>query len=723
MKKKLIALFVAFALVGGASFLYGNVRLIGSVLLCLALFLSLVAFRNHSHLGERLSLLSLGIMGYTILYISSCLWGPYGTESLHNAASLLIATTTYVFLLAFSDEKIALKLPGVFCGGCGAIALLSLDASSTQLLTRFMLIPILEQVGGPGLDQIQYEEGMRIVGLVGGANVLAGLLGIGTLLSLYIFMNASDKYKRFSAIVLIYNASVFFLAFSMGALYAFALAIIAYLVFSLPKEKGRVFTYMVVTATLALVSAGLMTIGLGRYGSVASYFTLICPYIFGEFLAYISPTVLVAIGRLRTKISWNILPLIGGGVGTFIIAYIALALMISTPIKLNPWGTERVAYLSPGDYSLNLKSDQAVELLIASQNRLELLNGEYSYLYRGKDSQAKFTVPKEAGIVRFNFIGKGDLYQASYQGADKGEILMNSPLVPKFVANRMRGVFFSKNILERLAMSRDGLKLFASSPILGLGTGAFEVKAYSVQDHYYETKYVHNQYIQSMVDMGLLGLVIFITILGGTFYMLVSKRAQNPTLAAPLLACLLMGTFHGLTEVVWSMHAYVIFLLVLMAICDLAFPSPLKSRSLRAWLPRAYLIGVLGFSLAIVTHLFVLNDYQNPSRGPLTPEKIAYLAEIEPFSKEIYQLDYVCNYGAKAEKSNKYLEKLRGKNSYDINMLLLQYVYLPMGDEENIKTASREAYWDRQHDFEAVDRLYSLLLDHDAEKLFMEKGK
>lgn len=709
---------ITLLLTAGVLYLYGNARLTAAVLCCVGLSVGLLVFRRRCYLGERISAGALALMGYTILYAASCLWGAYGSESLPNVASLLIGTASYVLLLAFSDKRMITVLPSIVCGAISVVALLSLDASSAQLITPRILTPIVTRLGGPRLEDTQYEEGMRIVGVLGGANVLAGLLAIGTILGIYLFLSKSGRCRWLFAIILMLNASVFFLAFSLGAFCAFALAVAAYLTFSSRAQRGQVFLCMTMTALLTILCAVLINTGLGRYGSALSFFSLLLPLVFGAVLAALFPVASAALVRVQGKASRNMLLWITAGIASGFILYTVLAVTVSTPITLTPWGTERVAYLAPGEYHLLLTSDEPVKLLIASQNRGELLDNHYNYLYSGNGNEATFTVPEGAGIVRFSFTGSGRLYQAVYAGVQQGEIRMNSPLVPAFVANRMQGVFFSKNILQRIEMCRDGLKLFATGPVFGCGAGAFEAKAYSVQQHYYETKYVHNQYIQCLVDTGAVGLILFVVLLCIMFRQVYRHRDKNSALSAAMLASLVMATVHGFTEVVWSMHAYVIFLLTILAMCELAFSAPLKTIWMRVWVPRCYVIAAVGFSVAVIMHLVVQTDYRHTPESEFTPERIASLCQLEPFSKKLYQLDYVCNYGANAVASGAYLEALRNRESYDINMLLLKFVYLPAWDEENIRTAAQEAYRDRRCDQRALKALDKLLAAYHAEGLF-----
>ena len=123
-------------------------------------------------------------------------------------------------------------------------------------------------------------------------------------------------------------------------------------------------------------------------------------------------------------------------------------------------------------------------------------------------------------MVYFSFGLSGDcsgpvlLEGASYQGeAGSGEIPLGYKLLPGFVANRLQGLSANENAIQRLVFFEDGMKLWQRSPLFGLGLGAFENGIKSVQSFYYETKYAHNHYIQTMVETGVIGLALFVGLL------------------------------------------------------------------------------------------------------------------------------------------------------------------------------------------------------------------
>lgn len=102
--------------------------------------------------------------------------------------------------------------------------------------------------------------------------------------------------------------------------------------------------------------------------------------------------------------------------------------------------------------------------------------------------------------------------------------LLGYTLLPEFAANRIQGLWANQNFIQRLVFFRDGLKLWQASPLIGWGVGGVEGQLTSVQSFYYESKYIHNQFIQIMDEAGVLGLAAFVGMLGSAVWMLTRRR-------------------------------------------------------------------------------------------------------------------------------------------------------------------------------------------------------
>ena len=93
----------------------------------------------------------------------------------------------------------------------------------------------------------------------------------------------------------------------------------------------------------------------------------------------------------------------------------------------------------------------------------------------------------------------------------------------------------------------------------------------AVQDFYYESKYVHNHFIQMLAESGVVGLAAFLFLLGSAYWTVLRRwdRGDDPVYAA-MFACLMMMTFHSMVEVTWSHQEYqATVMLVFAAICAL----------------------------------------------------------------------------------------------------------------------------------------------------------
>ena len=88
-----------------------------------------------------------------------------------------------------------------------------------------------------------YEAGIRITGIFGNPNFMAGFLALGIFLSLYLVRGAGSRRERLAACLLLgLNTFSFLLLFSMGAVASFVVAVFLYL--AAERRERRVSLFM-----------------------------------------------------------------------------------------------------------------------------------------------------------------------------------------------------------------------------------------------------------------------------------------------------------------------------------------------------------------------------------------------------------------------------------------------------------------------------------------------
>lgn len=93
---------------------------------------------------------------------------------------------------------------------------------------------------------------------------------------------------------------------------------------------------------------------------------------------------------------------------------------------------------------------------------------------------------------------------------------------PPFVKERLVKflVFSDTGSIDRKIIWSAGWKMFTSSPWIGVGLGAFmsNFRKFAVDGYQYGVPYAHNCYLQMASEIGIIGLLAFLSILGLFFY-------------------------------------------------------------------------------------------------------------------------------------------------------------------------------------------------------------
>ena len=127
-----------------------------------------------------------------------------------------------------------------------------------------------------------------------------------------------------------------------------------------------------------------------------------------------------------------------------------------------------------------------------------------------------------------------------------------------FILNKIEIINISKSfgtILERLLYWKDSLKLIVQNPF-GYGYMGFSYKIYEVQTGAYVTKFVHNEYLQMILDIGIIPTILFIIILVKS---LISK--ENSKLNKIILTSIMIHIFLDL-----DLQSIIIFYIMFMCL-------------------------------------------------------------------------------------------------------------------------------------------------------------
>ena len=472
-------------------------------------------------LGDRKriwNLPSLLLLGYAAFSWVTIFWAMSGKFHLREGSKLLIAV--FFFLLVAMHKKFdgafARRVMGVIAGISAIYALLSIEAVSTGL-TKTLLARL------PALDaeKIVFQSS-RLNGIFGNANIEASIYAIGIFCAIALVCGAEKKWQRaLWAAAAAVDALAFLLVFSMGAIACFAAAVVVYLIFA---GKGRVAALLrMLEAAVPAFLCGFAAFALFGSGRVG----LVLPVLLANaaVASVLELTVMEKLSRVLEKHQRAAFGVLIGAV-LCVAVYAVAALNVTGPYTFGAF-IDRSAKLGVGEHTVTVEADGEVTGWIYSWDTLGMLTGERTSLHYGKvEQEVTIHVPEGSEICGFNFSAEPGvtIYRAVIDGVQ--EIPLNFRLLPGFAANRLQTISASSSPIIRAMYRQDALRLWRFSPVVGNGVGAFETGVTAVQDYPYETKYVHNHYLQLLLEDGVVGLALFAGALAAMLLALWKKRKQ-----------------------------------------------------------------------------------------------------------------------------------------------------------------------------------------------------
>jgi len=675
-----------------------------------------VLFAKGENFCANLSWPAIFVLLYVLMDTISTFYALAGKFALTEFLKVITGLAVFVIILCFEKRQEAAR--GFRTATMVEVALAIASFISVDLVSTRIFSSIVTTLFGSVNQLYIHLQGTgsnRIQTLFENPNVFGGCAGLAVLLSLGLLSAEENiKTRRIHLACLLITSTAFILAFSRASAGMIAIAFLVYLFLERGEKRVKALVVMVETLIFALIASvptlmtaaekwnGLNPVPLLLLVGATAIFIIIDEKLGSKIVVSLSKhekaTILVPCGFLAA-----------------VAIFAVLALNITTGADLEAGERyDRMAALAPGSYSLNVESTGNISLTVFSQTREEAFMKTNTELYNGDVNGVTFTVPEGSLVTTFQFITESGctLDQVSYAGAERGKLKLDYVLFPSALITRTIGMFYSSNFQERLMLFEDAGKLFSRQPIYGLGLGSFENALASVQEFHYETKYVHNHYLQCLVDTGAIGLILFLGILLSSALALImmwrrGKDGMHP-LTPALFAALMFSALHALLEVVYSASFYLPIVFAVFALiavcCGEAVPIHIPSGKKH----HIFLWAYVG-TLALWIVLLGLNIYAKSISLQPSYNALVTATALDRYERNDYMLTYVYHMSNEEERPPEaetqlyeYLDRLEQVNSNTIPLYLGE-CYFKLGQPSKAfdmlrkftaYTASDEEKWD-----------------------------
>lgn len=661
--------------------------------------------------------LGFAVLAYMLLAGASTLYARAGKFAIAEFSCMLIAFAVFagIVLYARESDRAFRRVAGVLAAAAAPVGVLSIDAASCNILMhpfRTVLL-FLDSAHDPATGTAFYA---RLNTILGNPNTYAGLMSIACLLSLWLALTAENRRSRIlCGVLLTINAVSYLLAFSMGSLGIFVLAVLLMLALCPGERRVSLLLLLFQTAVVALAVAAVSVRGFGdtvtgsplpmlALAGGCAVFCLLEEYVRGRVAAALE-------GRGQTLL------IAAAALAALVVGYLIAGLTVTGAFT---FGQEndvmRTADLPAGEYTLSVRASAPLHVRVAYKNTGNLIQNNDTELAVGTtDAPISFTVPEDSRLTFITFAGgaPGDVIEsASYTGAAEGSLKLGYKLLPNFIADRIQDLSANGNVVQRGVYRQDAIRLWKTAPVFGRGLGGFENGVVSVQDYYYETKHAHNHYVEVLCNLGVLGLLSYLALLGTAVWSLLVSRKTKPLMVTVLGACVLQMFGQAVTDLTWSSGSCMVMFFGVLAMITLycgdtlRVGAPKKSGAVR--------IPVIVVSLAFVVliGLNLIAQFKLYS-ADLTIDDLKTGASIDLFEKNDYKLSYLLSGGSEAGVADKYAADLQKAESNAIAIPLAQY-YITIGQyDAALDTLEHGAAYMRADEqvWQQLFDLYETMLD------------
>lgn len=651
----------------------------------------------------------LGFVIYGFIYGAAAAWSPFEQAAVLEFYRFMAAFSLALILLTRIGRK---QVPALLWGVASVgtyISLLCVDEDFGGPI--FLASNKIFQLFGASFDHLlASNETTRLIGLYNNANVNACITGVAALLCLYLLIHGDKLWKRAIAAVMTgLNALVFLLFVSRGAIIMFGLACVVWLIAVGRGQRLELFFRMLMCVVPAFA---LAFPAMGAMGTATCWPTVLA-FLCGV-LVFALDSLLV---RPLTAFFGKHVKLALAMVGVVVVAAVAFCAVAFT--KTGPYTfvvpdeyLARVVKLEPGDHVLTIDADDEVTVSIVIENRREWQAGQGRTLAEMMctDDTLPFTVPDEKDVTLFVTL-RGEPGSTVRTAAVDGEpVVMDYPLLPSSISSRLGEGFLTGNSFRnRLLFMSDAVKIWLTSPIWGRGISSTEELYTSVQPFYYESKYVHNHFLQVLTDTGILGLIPFCAFVFGSLWLLIRRlRKERDDMAAMLVAVWTLLIAHSCMEINFSIRAFQCYAYTLLLLPVICYGESLFNTDHAVARKRAKAAGVLLLAaMAIHSALFGtllelhrISDKQTAEYTSTDPDEFLQNVKMnirrDVFCRETLMHTFISTavvYDADGKYVNdvyKYVAKMEKIHTYSSMGSLQERFYFPLQRWDDVFRCSRE---------------------------------
>lgn len=199
------------------------------------------------------------------------------------------------------------------------------------------------------------------------------------------------------------------------------------------------------------------------------------------------------------------------------------------------------------------------------------------------------------------------------------------------IMNRIFKITQIQNLSERFYFFEDAWKIFKGHWLLGIGGGGWGAYYRTIQSYLYDSTEIHSNLVQTFVETGIIGGLLFLVILILAFKQ-VYQKIKNRELISVFVGLSIFGLIaHSFIDWDFSIPAYCITFYALLGLLFSDYDGRfILNRKAFRWCLISVLAIALISSTALTAGHFYVDKYINVLKGPIKPEDLnKYISAFE----------------------------------------------------------------------------------------------